>query len=186
VLRGAVRAPGASRRARGAAAQIGADGKVVRRPEVAWEDWTGGLATTDQSGQPAPYGIGTVGARTPGATGEPRFPLTIQKLDVRVKIDHDLAITEVEQVFFNPSAETVEGLYSFRTPEGASLHRFGVDRDGEVVWGRVKEKQAAAAQYQANVYQGSTRRTRRCSSGWPPASTRRGSTRSNPADPGAW
>ena len=40
--------------------------------------------------------------------------------------------------------------------EGAILHRFGVDRDGVMVWGRVKEKAAAAAQYQANVYEGST------------------------------
>src|SRR5213079_2851219 len=31
-----------------------------------------------------------------------------------------------------------------------------VDRDGVVVWGRVKEKAAAAQQYQQNVYQGST------------------------------
>jgi Ca-activated chloride channel family protein len=155
VLRGAVRTTGGEQAGPGERLQIGADGKATRRPEVAWEDWTGGLATTDQSAQPAPFGVGTVGARTPGATGEPRFPLTIQKLDVRVKIDHDLAITEVEEIFFNPSAETVEGIYSFRTPEGAALHRFGVDREGEVVWGRVKEKQAAAAQYQANVYQGS-------------------------------
>src|SRR5262249_25129484 len=44
----------------------------------------------------------------------------------------------------------------FRTPDGATLHRFGVDRDGVIKWGRVKEKKSAAAQYQANVYQGST------------------------------
>jgi Ca-activated chloride channel family protein len=156
VLRGAVRAPGGEQAGPGERLLLGPDGKGQRRPEVAWEDWTGGLATTDPGAQPAPYGVGTVGARTPGAKGEPRFPLTIQKLDVRVKIDHDLAITEVEQIFFNPSAETVEGIYSFRTPRDAALHRFGVDRDGDVVWGRVKEKQAAAAQYQANVYQGST------------------------------
>ena len=125
-------------------------------PALAWEDWPGGLATTDRAAEPSPYGVGTVGARKPGEQGSPRFPLAIQKLDVRVTIDHDLAITEVDELFFNPSSETVEGVYRFRTPEGATLHRFGVDRDGVTVWGRVKEKAAAAAQYQANVYQGST------------------------------
>ncbi len=35
------------------------------------------------------------------------------------------------------------------------LDRFGVDRDGLLVWGRVQESKSAAAQYQANVYQGS-------------------------------
>ena len=77
-------------------------------------------------------------------------------MDVRVTIDGDFALTEVDQSFFNPSSETVEGIYGFRTPERAILQRFGVDREGVVVWGRVKEKAAAAAQYQANVYQGST------------------------------
>jgi Ca-activated chloride channel family protein len=156
VLRGAVRSDGGSQAGPGERLTLLDAGKGKTSPELAWEDWTGGLATTDQSSQPQPYGVGTVGARTPGALGEPRFPLSIQKLEVRVKIDHDLAITEVEQVFFNPSSETVEGIYSFRTPVGATLHRFGVDRDGELVWGRVKEKAAAAAQYQSNVYQGST------------------------------
>jgi Ca-activated chloride channel family protein len=75
---------------------------------------------------------------------------------VRVTIEDDFAITEVDETFFNPSSEKVEGIYRFRTPEGATLHRFGVDREGVVMWGRVKEKAAAAAQYQANVYEGST------------------------------
>jgi Ca-activated chloride channel family protein len=97
-----------------------------------------------------------VGARRPGEQGQPRFPLAIQRMDVRVTIDEDFAITEVDQTFSNPSADTVEGIYAFRTPPGATLHRFGVDRNGELVWARVQEKQAAAAQYQANVYEGSS------------------------------
>ena len=121
-----------------------------------WEDWTGGLATTDPVATPAPFGVGTVGARPPGNVGSPRFPLAIQRLDVRVSVDGDFAVTEVDQRFFNPTSATVEGIYRFRSPEGASIHRFGVDRDGEVVWGRVKESAAAAAQYQSNVYAGST------------------------------
>ncbi len=129
--------------------------KAETAPALSWEDWTGGLATTDRAAEPAPYGVGTVGARRPGDQGAPRFPLAIQRLDVRVRIDGDFAVTEVDEIFFNPTADTVEGIYRFRTPEGAILHRFGVDRDGVVVWGRVKEKAAAAAQYQANVYAGS-------------------------------
>ncbi len=121
-----------------------------------WQDWTGGLATTDRSAAPAPFGVGTVGARQPGELGAPRFPLAIQHMDVRVSIDGDFAVTEVDQRFFNSSGTKVEGIYRFRAPEGASVYRFGVDREGEVVWGRVKESAAAAAQYQSNVYAGST------------------------------
>ena len=134
----------------------GKDARATTAPVLMWEDWTGGLATTDRAAAPSPYGVGTVGARRPGETGAPHFPLAIHKLDVRVTVDQDFALTEVDEVFFNPSSETVEGVYRFRTPDGAVLHRFGVDRDGVIKWGRVKEKAAAAAQYQANVYQGST------------------------------
>ncbi|MDB4944036.1 MAG: hypothetical protein JWP97_3570, partial [Labilithrix sp.] len=123
---------------------------------VAWDDWTGGLATADPAAEPAPFGIGTVGARPPGDKGKPRESLVIERLDVRVTVDHDFAVTEVDETFVNPSGATVEGIFSFRTPEGAVLHRFGVDRDGEIVWGRVKESAAAQAQYESNVYQGST------------------------------
>ncbi len=133
-----------------------AKGHAEKRAMLTWDDWTGGLATTDPSAEPAPFGVGTVAARSPGARGQARFALSIQKLEVRARVDHDLALTEVDEVFFNPSSETVEGIYTFRTPTGASLHRFGVDRRGELVWGRVKEQASASAQYQANVYAGST------------------------------
>ena len=161
VLSGEARADGSSERAvageklRLGPRAAGAAPVVTTAPAIAWEDWTGGLATTDRSAEPAPYGVGTVGARSPGEQGVPRFPLAIQKLDVKVTFDHDFAVTEVDEIFFNPSAETVEGTYRFRAPDGATLHRFGVDRDGVIVWGRAKEKNAAAAQYQANVYAGS-------------------------------
>src|SRR6188768_1170112 len=155
VLSGEVRADKGRARA-GEELTLESGGKVAVAPVLGWDDWTGGLATTDRAAAPAPFGVGTVGARDPGEQGAPRFPLSIQRMDVRVTIDGDFALTEVDQAFFNPSSNTVEGIYGFRTPERAILQRFGVDRDGAVVWGRVKEKAAAAAQYQANVYQGST------------------------------
>jgi Ca-activated chloride channel family protein len=155
VLSGEVRAAQGRARA-GEELTLEGGGKVKVAPVLGWEDWTGGLATTDRAAAPAPFGVGTVGARSPGDQGAPRFPLSIQRMDVRVTIDGDFALTEVDQSFFNPSSQTVEGIYGFRTPERSILQRFGVDRDGVVVWGRVKEKAAAAAQYQANVYQGST------------------------------
>ena len=157
VLRGAARAgTSADRATAGERLTLGNDGSAKRTPAVAWDDWTGGLATADPVAQPAPFGLGTVGARPPGDKGKPRFSLVIERLDVRVSVDHDFAITEVDQTFVNPSSDTVEGLFSFRTPVGSVLHKFGVDRDGELVWGKVKESAAAHKQYESNVYQGST------------------------------
>ena len=157
VLRGSARTQKAADRASsGERLTLKIDGSVVKSPAVAWDDWTGGLATADPAAQPAPFGLGTVGARPPGDKGKPRFSLVIERLDVRVTVDHDFATTEVDQTFVNPSSDTVEGIFSFRTPPGAVLSKFGVDRDGDVVWGKVKESAAAQQQYESNVYQGST------------------------------
>lgn len=156
VLDGELRAPGELRARAGERLQVDEGGAGNVLPQLVWEDWTGGLATTDRTAEPAPYGVGTIGGRQPGSTGTARFSLAIQRLDVHVTIDGDFAVTEVDQRFFNSSSETVEGIYRFRTPESAMLARFGVDRDGEIVWGHVKERAAAAAQYQQNVYRGST------------------------------
>ena len=155
VLRGSARFGDAERASAGEQLTLGASGKASREPVVSWEDWTGGLAVGDPAVDPAPFGMGTVGARKPGDQGKPRFSLVVQRLDVKVTIDQDFALTEVDQIFANPSSETVEGIFSFRTPPGAILQRFGVDRSGELVWGRIKESEAAERQYQSNVYQGS-------------------------------
>jgi tetratricopeptide (TPR) repeat protein len=156
VLRGAVRAGSSVRAGPGELLTLAGDGRPARAPEVAWDDWTGGLATADPVAEPAPFGLGTVGARPPGDKGKPRSSLVVQRLEVRVTIDHDFAITEVDETFVNPASTVVEGIFSFRTPPGAVLQRFGVDRDGDLVWGRVQESASAQAQYESNVYQGST------------------------------
>ncbi len=154
VLRGSARWGASGRAGPGELLSFDAQGTATIAPAIAWNDWTGGLATTDTSAEPTPFGVGTVGARPPGDKGKPRFSLVIQRLEVRVTVDHDFAVTEVDETFVNPSSATVEGIFSFRTPPGAVLQRFGVDRNGDMVWGRVKESAAAVAQYESNVYAG--------------------------------
>jgi Ca-activated chloride channel family protein len=100
--------------------------------------------------------MGEVGARPPGDLGEARFPLSIQRLQVRTRIEDDLAITTVEETFFNPADTTLEGIFRVRLPEGAILSRFAIDRRGRLIDGYVKERETAQRQYQAQVYQGST------------------------------
>ena len=156
VLRGTVRAANAGRAGPGELVTLHLDGTSARTAQVAWDDWTGGLATADPAADPAPFGMGTVGARPPGDKGKPRFSLVVQRLDVNVTVDHDFAVTEVDQTFVNPSSDIVEGIFSFRTPPAAVLQRFGVDRNGDLVWGRIQESALAVKQYESNVYAGST------------------------------
>jgi hypothetical protein len=125
------------------------------RPETLFADWTGGLFTTGPSEAFAP-GMGVLEARVPDEIGQARWPLSIRRLDVSVSIVGELAVTEVEEEFFNPASETVEGLYRVRVPEGAVLQRFAVDRNGQMVDGFVREEAQARAAYEAQVYRGST------------------------------
>lgn len=124
-------------------------------PETLFADWTGGLFTTGPGESFAP-GMGVLEARVPDEIGQARWPLSIRRLDVSVSIVGELAVTEVEEEFFNPASETVEGLYRVRVPEGAVLQRFAVDRDGRMVDGFVREQAQARAAYEAQVYRGST------------------------------
>lgn len=124
-------------------------------PESLWNDWTGGLARPGP-GLDTRSAIGSLYARVPDEMGQARWPLVMRRLDVRTRVVDDLAITEVEQVFFNPASERVEGMYRIRVPESAVLQRFAVDRDGELVDGFVREKRQAEAAYEAQVYRGST------------------------------
>src|SRR5690606_36962384 len=100
--------------------------------------------------------IGALTGRIPDEVGLARWPLVVRRMDVNVRVVGDLAITEIEQEYFNPASEVVEGLYRLRVPEGAVLQRFAVDRDGRLVDGYVREKQQAEAAYEAQVYRGST------------------------------
>ena len=131
-----------------------------REPETVaatlWDDWTGGLARPGPTDAELPLGMGVLEARVPDEVGMARWPLVVRRLDVRLKVIGALAITEVEQVFFNPASETVEGLYRARVPEQAVLQRFAVDRNGRMVDGYVREKAQAQAAYEAQVYRGST------------------------------
>ncbi|MEZ4339903.1 MAG: VIT domain-containing protein [Sandaracinaceae bacterium] len=124
-------------------------------PVTLWRDWTGGLARPGPADARGPEGVGVLEARVPDEVGQARWPLVIRRLDVQVRIVGDLAVTEVEQVFFNPASEMVEGLYRIRVPEEAVLQRFAVDRNGHLVDGYVREKAQAQAAYEAQVYRGS-------------------------------
>ena len=120
---------------------------LVVKPITLWDDWTGGLGWPDPRRGGGRAGLAEVGARRPGSLGEARFPLTMQRLQVRARIEDDLAITTVEQTFFNPADATLEGLYRVRIPEGAILSRFAIDRHGRFVDGYVKERETARRQY---------------------------------------
>ena len=130
------------------------------KPEVQpmrwWHNTSGGLENRAASQIDLVPGQGVLGARTPGDRGKAHIPLVITDMNVNVRIVGDHAITEVVQEFLNPTRVTLEGVYRFGAPEHALVTGFAVDRDGKMVYGKIKGKEMAKAQYESNVYAGST------------------------------
>ncbi|MCC7407983.1 MAG: hypothetical protein IT442_07925, partial [Phycisphaeraceae bacterium] len=67
--------------------------------------------------------------------------LEIKEHRVEVTINNGVAVTTVEQVFVNTERRTVEALYTFPVPKGASVSNFSMWISGKEMTGEVVEKQ---------------------------------------------
>ena len=83
----------------------------------------------------------------------PMVQLEIKAHHVTVKIDNQVAVTHVDQTFYNPNTWTVEGTYVFPLPAGAAVSRFTLWVDGKPVDGKVLDAQAARRYYEEIVRQ---------------------------------
>lgn len=81
------------------------------------------------------------------------FPLVVQKVQVRVRIDGPVATTEVLQTFRNPLPRRLEGTYMFPLPPDAALDRFSMWIDGKEMQGELLPAEKAL-----EVYTGIVRR----------------------------
>lgn len=84
----------------------------------------------------------------------PPFPITqleIRYHRVNVIIEDQVAITRVDQVFYNPNDWQVEGTYIFPIPVDAAISSFSLWVDGEPVQGEVLDAEQARARYEEIV-----------------------------------
>jgi Ca-activated chloride channel family protein len=84
------------------------------------------------------------------------LPLPMQQLDIRyhdvtVTIDQQVAVTHVDQVFYNPNDWEVEGTYVFPIPLDAAVTNFTLWMDGKPVQGEVLDAEQARAKYEEIV-----------------------------------
>lgn len=105
------------------------NGEARETAQALWDDWTYGLAEPGPLRPLEAAGVGQLSARRQGDLGTARTPLIVRQHDVRVRVERDLAITEIEQTFFNPRSEHLEGQYSVRLPERAILQEFAVGQE---------------------------------------------------------
>ncbi len=81
----------------------------------------------------------------------PTRQLAIRYHRVNVSILDQVAITHVDQVFYNPNEFQVEGTYVFPLPSGAVVSSFTLWVDGKPVKGEILEADAARRKYEEIV-----------------------------------
>jgi Ca-activated chloride channel family protein len=63
----------------------------------------------------------------------PFAPLEVTSHQVNVKIDGQVAVTSIDQEFFNPNDQRLEGYYMFPVPKGAHIDKFSMEIGGKSV-----------------------------------------------------
>ena len=65
--------------------------------------------------------------------GHPAWaPLEVRYHHVTARVTGRVAVTEVDQVFYNPGGSRLEGTYLFPVPKGAQIDRFSMDVNGKM------------------------------------------------------
>ncbi|MBP1703619.1 MAG: hypothetical protein H6Q38_2726, partial [Chloroflexi bacterium] len=81
----------------------------------------------------------------------PMVQLVIRYHQVDVIIEDQIAVTHVDQVFYNPNDWAVEGTYLFPLPADAAVTSFTLWVDGEPVEGQILDAEQARQTYQQIV-----------------------------------
>jgi len=97
-----------------------------------------------------PRGFGSMTARVPG-TGETIQGVRLSSHKVQVVVRDGYARTEIEEEFFNDTAQVLEGRYRFPLPADASISRLALWVGNDLVEGEVLEKDRAKAIFQQIV-----------------------------------
>jgi Ca-activated chloride channel family protein len=93
---------------------------------------------------------GVLYARRPG-TEAPLYNLKISKIRTHITIEGLLAVTHVDEEFYNGNNMTLEGFYAFQLPEGAQVDGLWLWVDGRRLTFIVKKKEDAERMYDSVV-----------------------------------
>jgi|ERR1043166_3698873 Ca-activated chloride channel family protein len=75
-------------------------------------------------------------------------PLEVSHVNVHTRINDQLAVTSVDQEFYNPNPSRLEGTFVFPVPKGARLDKFTMEIDGRPV-----EAELLAADKARHIYE---------------------------------
>src|SRR5882672_3188001 len=75
-------------------------------------------------------------------------PLEVTRHQASVRITDQLAATSIEQEFYNPNDQRIEGTFLFPVPKGAQIKKFAMNIDGKEV-----EAELMAADKARGIYE---------------------------------
>ncbi len=76
------------------------------------------------------------------------LPLEVREHHVSVSIKNQIATTQVDQTFFNPTGERLEGTYIFPIPKDARIDKFSLDINGKMTDAELLDAQKARQIYE--------------------------------------
>src|SRR2546421_3757947 len=85
----------------------------------------------------------------------PFAPLEVTSHHVEVKIDGQVAVTSIDQEFYNPNDQRLEGTYMFPVPKGAHIDKFSMEIGGKMV-----EAELLSADKAREIYEDIVRKMR--------------------------
>ncbi|MBW2732168.1 MAG: FecR domain-containing protein [Deltaproteobacteria bacterium] len=116
---------------------------------VSLTSWAQEVARVVRNAKSLEPGVGSLTARAPGRAGT--RPLKLARQQVRVVIRDNIARTEIEQEFANPTSQTLEGTYRFPLPDGASISRLALYVGDRLEEGEMVERHRARRIFNAIV-----------------------------------
>jgi Ca-activated chloride channel family protein len=76
------------------------------------------------------------------------LPLEVREHHVSVSINGQIATTAIDQTFYNPSGQRLEGTYIFPIPEGAQIDKFLMDVNGKMTTAELLDAKKARSIYE--------------------------------------
>src|SRR5436305_10464845 len=81
--------------------------------------------------------------------------MEVQSFNVQTRIKYQIAVTSIDQEFYNPSSVRLEGTFVFPVPKGAHLDKFTMEIDGKQM-----EAELVGADKARHIYEDIVRRAK--------------------------
>ncbi len=77
----------------------------------------------------------------------PLYPIKLLEHNVDIKVEKDVAVVKIDEVFFNDSPSLVKAVYIFPVPDGAVVSDFAMEVNGKTYEAEILSKEEAREEF---------------------------------------